>query len=72
MKQKPARQELWKKVEERLRLRDIASISEETAIESHGIGKPQIVLPRLGQGSFRILVIEAYERKLTDLSTPLH
>jgi putative restriction endonuclease len=59
--------ELWKQVEERLRLRDAASISDETAtlaaIESHGFGKPQIILPRLGQGSFRILVTEAYERR---------
>ena len=33
------------------------------AIKSHGFGKPQIVLPRLGQGSFRIVVTEAYERR---------
>ena len=33
------------------------------AIESHGCGKPQIVLPRLGQGSFRIVVTDAYERR---------
>lgn len=59
--------ELWAAVEERLRLQPAAQLIEETAtvaaIESHGFGKPQIVLPRLGQGSFRIVVTDAYERR---------
>jgi putative restriction endonuclease len=59
--------ELWTAVEERLRLQPAAQLIEETAtiaaIDSHGFGKPQIVLPRLGQGSFRIVVTEAYERR---------
>jgi putative restriction endonuclease len=59
--------ELWTAVEERLRLVPVAQLQEETAtlaaIESHGFGKPQIVLPRLGQGSFRIVVTDAYERR---------
>ena len=54
-------------MEERLRLVPAAEIQEQTAtlaaIESHGFGKPQIVLPRLGQGSFRIVVTDAYERR---------
>jgi hypothetical protein len=33
------------------------------AIETHGFGKPQIILPRLGQGLFRILVTDAYSRR---------
>jgi putative restriction endonuclease len=33
------------------------------ALESNGCGKPQIVHPRLGQGSFRILITDAYERR---------
>ncbi len=59
--------ELWAKVEQRLRLLPAAQLQEDTAtvaaIESHGFGKPQIVLPRLGQGSFRIVVTDAYERR---------
>lgn len=59
--------ELWGEVEERLRLLQPAKLAEDTAtlaaIESHGFGKPQIVLPRLGQGSFRIVVTDAYERR---------
>jgi HNH endonuclease len=42
-------------------------VTEDTAttaaIKSHGFGKPQIILPRLGQGSFRIVVTDAYERR---------
>jgi putative restriction endonuclease len=33
------------------------------AIESGGFGRPQIILPRLGQGLFRILVTDAYTRR---------
>ncbi len=59
--------ELWNEVEQRLRLQPLEKLHEETAtlaaIESHGLGKPQIVLPRLGQGSFRIVITDAYERR---------
>lgn len=59
--------ELWTSVEERLKLQPAAQLLVETAtlaaIQSHGFGKPQIILPRLGQGSFRIVVTEAYERR---------
>ena len=59
--------ELWTAVEERLRLLPSEQIERETAtraaIESHGFGKPLIILPRLGQGSFRIIVTDAYERR---------
>ena len=59
--------ELWIEVEQRLRIQPLAKLQGEmatmAAIESHGFGKPQIVLPRLGQGSFRIVVTDAYERR---------
>jgi putative restriction endonuclease len=60
-------QELWDAVSERLQ-RSRADLLEPgtatlAAIESQGFGKPQIILPRLGQGLFRILVIEAYSRR---------
>jgi putative restriction endonuclease len=58
---------LWDAVEERLRVLPPAELAEKTAtaaaIKSHGFGKPQILLPRLGQGSFRIVVTDAYERR---------
>lgn len=34
-----------------------------TAIESGGVGRPQIIHPGLGQGLFRILVTDAYSRR---------
>jgi putative restriction endonuclease len=59
--------EIWDAVEQRLRALPPAELEEKTAIaaaiNSHGFGEPQILLPRLGQGSFRILVTDAYERR---------
>jgi putative restriction endonuclease len=58
--------ELWKAVSERL-AQSSAAVEPGTAtvaaIETHGFGKPQIILPRLGQGLFRILVTDAYSRR---------
>lgn len=59
--------ELWTEIEERLRLQPPEQLQDytatEAAIRTHGFGKPQIVFPRLGQGSFRIVVTDAYERR---------
>jgi putative restriction endonuclease len=55
---------LWKQVQERL-----ASISgyiqEQTNLAEPGrrYGEPVLVLPRLGQGSFRVIVTDAYQRR---------
>jgi putative restriction endonuclease len=58
---------LWNAVSERLTQSRAALLEPGTAtvaaIETHGFGKPQIVLPRLGQGLFRILVTDAYSRR---------
>lgn len=59
--------ELWSAVSERL-IRGRPAVLEPgtatvAAIETHGFGKPTIVLPRLGQGLFRILVTDAYSRR---------
>jgi len=44
-----------------------ASIGPATisAVETSRYGKPQIVTPRLGQGSFRLLIADAYGRRCT-------
>jgi putative restriction endonuclease len=59
--------ELWQSVSERLQAEGPRQLQPGTAalaaVESNGFGKPQIVLPRLGQGLFRILVTDAYERR---------
>ena len=58
---------LWNAVSERLKsvppTRIDTAIATVSAIESGGYGKPQIVLPRLGQGSFRVLVTDVYDRR---------
>jgi putative restriction endonuclease len=60
-------QSLWSAVSERLKSApapDVdTAIATTAAIESAGYGKPQIVLPRLGQGLFRVLVTDVYERR---------
>lgn len=55
---------LWGEVEQRLRARGVGdSPATFAAIASHAQGRPQIVLPRLGQGLFRVVVTEAYDRR---------
>jgi putative restriction endonuclease len=58
---------LWEAVVERIERFQRASLQPDTAalaaIASNGFGKPQIVLPRLGQGLFRVLLTDAYERR---------
>jgi putative restriction endonuclease len=58
---------LWDAVCERLRNITPDRIEQSpatlAAIDSRGYGKPQVVLPRLGQGLFRILVTDYYDRR---------
>jgi HNH endonuclease len=58
---------LWDAVCDRLQASPAVRLEADTAtvaaIESHGHGKPQIVLPRLGQGLFRAIVTDAYRRR---------
>lgn len=59
---------LWREVSERLHMARIKSIGPATEAASElgaRFGKPQIVTPRLGQGSFRILIADAYGRRCT-------
>jgi len=54
---------LWKKVQTRLQRMPRLSQEKEIAEERDRYGLPAIILPRLGQGSFRILVTDAYQRR---------
>jgi len=62
-----AGQELWGEIVERLHTFTPSNFEPGSAtvaaIDSKGFGKPQITLPRLGQGLFRILVTDIYERR---------
>lgn len=58
---------LWEAVSERLRTIAPEKIEQSpatmAAVDSKGYGKPQTVLPRLGQGLFRILITDFYNRR---------
>ena len=54
-------QEIWTEVQHRLQ-KSQPEWDESVLIQTERYGKPQIVLPRLGQGSFRVVVADAYER----------
>jgi len=59
--------QLWLAVSERMKVDNPENLQPGTAtvaaIEANGLGKPQVILPRLGQGSFRVLVTEVYEKR---------
>jgi putative restriction endonuclease len=50
---------LWEAVQNGMQIETNAGIAEEQA----RYGEPTLVLPRLGQGAFRILVTDSYHRK---------
>lgn len=56
---------LWQEVQERLRMRAFHQerASGEIPQPVARYGEPVVVLPRLGQGSFKIMVQDAYRRK---------
>ena len=49
---------LWQECLERAELRSVDWVAE--SLEGARTGKPQLVAPRLGQGAFRIAVLDAY------------
>jgi len=54
---------LWEDVQFRLQAKkDLWEEARVTDIEG-GYGLPQIIMPRLGQGSFRVLVTDIYQRR---------
>ena len=54
---------LWNRVESILNAKNLVSQNESAVyLAKPRFGAPQTILPRLGQGSFRILVTDAYKR----------
>lgn len=47
------------------------SAAEPAIIEAARFGEPQLVMPRLGQGSFRVVVTDVYERRCAFTSSPV-
>jgi putative restriction endonuclease len=55
---------LWEDVQIRLKAKHyIMTEAEKSAEETSRYGEPIMVIPRLGQGSFRIIVTDAYNRR---------
>jgi len=55
---------LWEQVKERLEAWPIRAVEPMVVAEAEArYGEPVLVLPRLGQGSFRVLVTDVYERR---------
>lgn len=55
-------QNLWEQVQSQS-AQPAPLLDESVEIAKQRYGKPQVVLPRLGQGAFRIIVADAYERR---------
>ena len=50
---------LWESVQDRMRVREIGAMGEKAA----RYGEPRPVKPRLGQGGFRVLITDNYQRR---------
>ena len=50
---------LWEEVTNRLKRPQLAGMAED----SRRFGEPQLIRPRLGQGAFRVLVTDIYQRR---------
>src|SRR5262249_43097617 len=59
---------LWKEVQDRLAQAQPV-LDDSTVAAARRYGQAQIVLPRLGQGAFRLIVADAYERQCAVSST---
>jgi putative restriction endonuclease len=54
---------LWTEVQLRLQSRTIPAMETELVGDGPRFGQPQTVLPRLGQGAFRVIVTDVYNRQ---------
>ena len=54
-------QSIWQDVQARL-AKPAPELDESVEIATRRFGKPQVVLPRLGQGAFRVIVADSYRR----------
>ncbi len=54
---------LWQQVNAALIAGEVRVLQTEPALDAPRFGSPALTLPRLGQGSFRVLVTDAYDRR---------
>jgi putative restriction endonuclease len=54
---------IWTEVQLRLQARALPTMEPELVADGLRFGQPQTVLPRLGQGAFRVIVTDVYQRQ---------
>jgi putative restriction endonuclease len=54
---------LWTEVQLRLQARSLPTMEPELVADGPRFGQPQTILPRLGQGAFRVIVTDMYKRQ---------
>ena len=54
---------LWAEVQVRLQAHAVPAVEPELVADGLRYGQPQTVLPRLGQGAFRVIVTDVYKRQ---------
>lgn len=54
---------IWAEVSLRLQARPVGTAEPELIADASRFGQPQTVLPRLGQGAFRVIVTDVYRRQ---------
>lgn len=54
---------IWAKVTLRLQARALPTMEPELVTDGSRFGQPQTVMPRLGQGAFRVIVTDMYKRQ---------
>jgi putative restriction endonuclease len=59
----PVGAHLWQQVAGRIQMANFAASPIIDPKRPPAVGKPLLVVPRLGQGSFRVAVIDAYQRR---------
>jgi len=63
---------VWQQVEDRLKFyKGADALPVEVTQVGPRFGKPQFMQPRLGQGSFRVLVTDAYKRRCAFTGSPV-
>lgn len=55
--------ELYEKVQNVLRRQELDGFSVKEEVYEHRFGKEQVIKPRIGQGTFKVLITDAYQRR---------
>jgi len=60
---------IWEQVQSRLKGKTLQPVDAVASVDR--FGKPQLVAPRLGQGTFRVIITDAYRRRCALTSSPV-